>query len=166
MNAAELIEHVEECRRERWQNSDISSGGERLLELVAAHFQECEECRKAFDTEEYEEETLIGIWHRYMCQNEDPAEWICDEGLQAIFDHPIGVFVIVPAQEGTVGYPEFKIELSEPALHTEIGKRWPEAEIDEDFQLCEEPEAAENEMMKNVIQAGEVVARVYTIEED
>ena len=69
----------------------------------------------------------------------------------------------IPAQEGTVGYPEFKIELSEPALHTEIGKRWPEAEIDEDFQLCEEPEAAENEMMKNVIQAGEVVARIYTI---
>ncbi len=63
-------------------------------------------------------------------------------------------------------FPEFTIELSEPALHYEIGKRWPEAEIDEDFQLCEEPEAVAGEMVKNVIQDGEVVARIYTIEEE
>jgi len=163
MNTNDLISQVTECRSERWQNSDISRGGERLLEILAAHMQECEECRDAFDAEEYEEDTLIDLWHRYMCQTEDISEWICEEGLQALFDHPLDVFVIVPAQEGVVGYPRFVIELSEPALEYEVEKRWPGAEMG-DFELCEEPEASEDEYVMMVTVGGETVARVYTQE--
>ncbi len=157
MNANDLISQVMECRSEQWQNSDISRGGERLLEILADHVQECKECRDAFDAEEYEETTLIDLWHRYM-HTEDISEWICDEGLQAIFDHPLDVFVIVPAQEGVVGYPKFVIELSEPALEYEVEKRWPGAEMG-DFELCEEPEAS---YVMMVTVGGETVACVYT----
>ena len=129
MNAKELIRQVEECRANRWSNSDISRGGERLLEIIAAHFAVSEDCRDAFDSEEYEETTLLDLWHRYMCQTEDVSEWICEEGLQALFDHPEDIFVIVPADQGAVGYPEFIVELSEPALEFEIEKRWPGAEL-------------------------------------
>lgn len=94
MNANELIYQVRECRGEQWQNSDISSGGERLLEIIAAHYETCEECRDNFDMQEYEETTLIDIWHRFMAVNEAPEEWICEEGLQALFDHPLYVYLV------------------------------------------------------------------------
>lgn len=162
MNAKELIGQVEECRSEHWQDSDISSGGERMLEIIAAHFSVCEDCRDAFDSEEYEEEFLIDLWHRFMCQTEDVSEWICAKGLQALFDHPNDIFIIVPEAQENAGFPNFIIELSGPALEYEIGKRWPGAEIEDDFEPCEEPEASENEYVKCALLGGEIVARIYT----
>ena len=38
----------------------------------------------------------------------------------------------------------------------------PGAELEDDFVLCEEPEAAENEYMKLATLSGDVVARIYT----
>lgn len=158
MNANELIYQVRECRGEQWQNSDISSGGERLLEIIAAHYETCEECRDNFDMQEYEETTLIDLWHRFMAVNEAPEEWICEEGLQALFDHPLGVYLVTIENSDP---SEWNIETSEAGVRFGLEKRFPGAEFG-DFEVCEEPEAVEDEYVMMVTVDGETVARVYT----
>lgn len=158
MNANELISQVQECRGEQWQNSDISSGGERLLEIIAAHYGECDECRQDFDAQEYEETTLIDLWHHFMAVNEAPEEWICEEGLRALFDRPLYVYLVTIENSNP---SEWHIETSEQGARFGLEKRFPGA-VFGDFDLCEEPEAVENEYVMLVTVEGETVARIYT----
>ena len=160
MNAEELMKQVRECRGEQWQNSDISAGGERLLEVIAAHYEICEECRENFDGQEYEETTLISLWHRFMAVNEAPEEWICEEGLQALFDAPIDVFLVTIENSEP---SKWSIETSLAGAKFGLRQKFPGVEFD-DFELYEEPEAVENEYVMMAAVDGEPVARIYTEE--
>lgn len=77
MNAKQLIEQVNVCRKNNWQNSDLGKNSEELLEAIADHFETCEECRKEFDVQEYPEETLIEF--EGNLSNTDIYDWICEE---------------------------------------------------------------------------------------
>jgi hypothetical protein len=158
MNAQELMNQVRECREEQWQNSDISAGGERLLEIIAAHYETCEECRENFDVQEYEETTLIDLWHRFMAVNEAPEEWICEEGLQALFDAPIGVYLVTIENSEP---SKWNIGTSEAGVKFGLERKFPGVEFG-DFEACEEPEAVENEYVMLATVNGETVARIYT----
>jgi len=85
--------------------------------------------------------------------------------LRAIYDMPVGVFLIVPEQAGTTGQPEYMIALSENDLQRKIDERWPYAEMEDDFWSCEEPEAVEGEYKKCVYLDYDLVAKIYTVEE-
>ena len=159
MDAKELMNQVRECRNdEHWQNSDISKGGERLLEIIADHYEICEECRENFDLQEYEETTLIDIWHHFMAANEAPEEWICEEGLQALFDAPIGVYLVTIENSEP---SKWNIATSEEGAKFDLTRKFPGVEFD-DFEPCEEPEAVENEYVMLAKVNGETVARIYT----
>lgn len=158
MNANELITQVQECKSERWQNSDIPTSGERLLEIIADHYETCEECRDTFDEQEYEETTLIELWHSFMAASEAPEEWICDEGLKMLFDHPVDAYLVTI--EDSVP-SEWYIRTSEEGVRSGLTKRFPGAKFS-DFELCEEPEAKENEYMMLATIDDEIVARIYT----
>jgi hypothetical protein len=162
MKALELISQVAECRSERWQNSDIPSGGERLLEVIADHYKTCEECRETFDLMEYDEETLIDLWHDFMAQTEDPADWICEEGLQALFDHPIDVFLVTIENSDP---SKWSIATSEEGAKFALREKYPGVEFG-DFEPCEEPDAVENEYVMYATVEGETVARIYTESEN
>lgn len=77
MNAKQLIEQVNECSKNNWQNSDLGKNSEEMLEKMAEHFENCEECRKEFDVQEYPEETLIDFEDELS--NTDVYDWICEE---------------------------------------------------------------------------------------
>jgi hypothetical protein len=59
---------------------------------------------------------------------------------------------------------EWYIETSEPGARFGLEKRFPGAEFG-DFDLCEEPEAVENEYVMLVTVEGKMVARIYTQED-
>ena len=75
MNANQLIEQVNVCRKNNWQNSDLGKNSEEMLEAIADHLKTCEECRKDFDVQEYPEETLIEFEGRLS--GTDIHDWIC-----------------------------------------------------------------------------------------
>jgi hypothetical protein len=77
MNAKQLIEQVSECKENNWQNSDLGKNSEEMLEIIAEHFENCEECRKEFDSQEYSEEALIDF--EGNLSNTDIYDWICEE---------------------------------------------------------------------------------------
>lgn len=77
MNAKKLIEAVNECVSNHWQNSDLSRRSEIMLGIMADHFEKCEECREAFDTEEYTSETLIEFESERHLNNTNLFDWIC-----------------------------------------------------------------------------------------
>jgi len=76
MNAKQLIEQVNECAKNSWQNSDLWKESQEMLEKIAEHFENCEECRKEFDALEYPEETLIEFEDRLA--RTEITDWICD----------------------------------------------------------------------------------------
>ena len=76
MNSKEFIKQVSECQAENWQNSDIPREIELNLEKIAEHYQECNECRKDFDIQDYQQKTLIELTNRYDFSN--ITEWLCD----------------------------------------------------------------------------------------
>lgn len=73
MNSNELIEATKKCVAAHWQNSDLPRNVEVLYEMIADHYENCEECRDQFDAEMYVSETLSEL-HMY---NTNPADWIC-----------------------------------------------------------------------------------------
>lgn len=77
MNAKQLIEQTNECVRNHWQNSDLSRRSEIMLGIIAKHFEKCEECRDAFDTEEYTSETLIKFESEMHLNNTNLFDWMC-----------------------------------------------------------------------------------------
>jgi hypothetical protein len=160
MNAEELIKQIQECKSEGWQNSNIPSGGEKLLEIIADHYVTCEECRDTFDEQEYEETTLIELWHSFMAANEDPYEWICDDGLQVLFNNPLDVYLVIIEGDPSKWY----IKTSETWTRFRLEKQFLGAEFS-NFELCEEPEAKENEYVMFVTVDDKIVAKVYTISE-
>jgi len=76
MKAEQLIEQVNECRKNNWQNSDLGKNSEEMLEAIADHFETCEECRKAFDVQEYPEETLVEFENELS--GTELSDWICE----------------------------------------------------------------------------------------
>ena len=76
MNAKQLIEQVNVCAKNNWQNSDLWNESQEMLEKIAEHFENCEECRKEFDAQEYPEETLIDFEDRLA--RTEISDWICD----------------------------------------------------------------------------------------
>ena len=79
MNSKQLIEQVEIESKNDWENSDLSIISEEMLENIVEHFKICEECRKLFDEQEYESETLIEFESDYLI-NTELSDWICEEG--------------------------------------------------------------------------------------
>lgn len=77
MNAKKLIEATKECVANHWHNSDLPRGVEYLYEMIAAHFEVCEDCRNQFDAEEYSSETLIEFSSELHLSNTNPSDWIC-----------------------------------------------------------------------------------------
>ena len=78
MDAKTLINLVKSEKRNSWQNSDLYDGVQTLLEQIAAHYENCQECREAFDDMFYEEETLKDMELLFL-QNMDISRWICEE---------------------------------------------------------------------------------------
>jgi len=64
MNADEFVAAVDECKRNRWQNSDIPEEGEIRLDTIAIHLSDCEDCRQQFDEMEYTEKTIDRVCQR------------------------------------------------------------------------------------------------------
>lgn len=77
MSAEKLIKQVEECEANNWKNSDIGREGELMLEVIAGHFRSCESCRKAFDDQRYEDETIQEFANEFLSCT-DISEWIGD----------------------------------------------------------------------------------------
>ena len=78
MDAKTLINLVKSEKRNSWQNSDLYDGVQTLLEQIAVHYENCQECREAFDDMFYEEETLKDMELLFL-QNMDISRWICEE---------------------------------------------------------------------------------------
>ena len=78
MDAKTLIKLIKSEKRNSWQNSDLYDGVQTLLEQIAVHYENCQECREAFDDMSYEEETLKDMELLFL-QNMDLNKWICEE---------------------------------------------------------------------------------------
>jgi len=78
MDAKTLIEMVEVEKSNGWENSDLYDAVQNLLEEIADHFDQCEECRDAFDAMGYEEESLKDMELLFL-QNMDIDRWVCEE---------------------------------------------------------------------------------------
>lgn len=77
MKAQELINAVKECKENHWENSDISRRSEIMFEMIADHFDTCEDCRNQFDSMEYKRETLIDFIGEIHFDNTNLEDWIC-----------------------------------------------------------------------------------------
>lgn len=79
MDAKTLINLVKYEKCNSWQNNNgLYDGVRTLLEQIAEHYENCQECREAFDDMFYEEETLKDM-ERLFLQNIDLSRWICKE---------------------------------------------------------------------------------------
>lgn len=78
MNSKQLMEQVRIESTNGWKNSDLSIISEEMFEAIAEHFKTCGECRKLFDEQEYESETLIEFESDYLI-NTELSDWICKE---------------------------------------------------------------------------------------
>jgi len=76
MNAIEFIKAVNEQKVANWKNADLDTATIELFEAVAAHYENCEECRQAFDEMEYEEEYLIELESLFNTHG-NVADWVC-----------------------------------------------------------------------------------------
>ena len=76
MNAKQLIKATKECVATHWKNSDIPRNVEVLFEMMADHFDGCEECRVDFDNAQFSSESLIEFASKHL-SNTNPSDWIC-----------------------------------------------------------------------------------------
>ena len=72
MNAMQFIQLM---REETQGNSDIAAPTWAAMKRIAAHYDECEDCRDAFDDMEYEDETLLEMAERI--EQTEEADWMC-----------------------------------------------------------------------------------------
>ena len=75
MNANEFIRAV---REETQGNTDIASDIWHMMRQIADHYDECKDCRDAFDDMEYDDETLLELSVRIE-QHAILGDWICEE---------------------------------------------------------------------------------------
>lgn len=74
MDAKEFIKMVQE---ETQGNTDIAAETWAAMRRIAAHYEQCEECRDAYDLMEYDDEDLLEMALRIEQTKE--AEWVCEE---------------------------------------------------------------------------------------
>ena len=72
MKAKEFIRLM---REEPQGNSDIAAPTWAAMRRIAAHYDECEDCRDAFDDMEYDDDTLLEMAERIEQTIE--ADWMC-----------------------------------------------------------------------------------------
>jgi len=77
MDSKQLINQVNGCRKNDWQNCNIGKKSKEMLVLIAEHFEICEECREDFDFQEFPEKTLIEF--EDSLNGTDLSDWICEE---------------------------------------------------------------------------------------
>lgn len=74
MKALEFIKMMNGVRLE---NTDISAPTWATMRRIAAHYEQCPNCRTAYDEMEYDDEDLLQIAARIESSNE--ADWVCQE---------------------------------------------------------------------------------------
>ena len=62
-------------REETKGNTDIAEQTWAAMRRIADHYDECAECRQAFDEMEYDDETLLELAARI--EQTDEKDWIC-----------------------------------------------------------------------------------------
>ena len=72
MNAMQFIRLM---REETRGNTGIAAPTWAAMRRIAAHYDECEECRDAFDDMEYDDETLLELAERIEQAEEE--NWMC-----------------------------------------------------------------------------------------
>ena len=72
MNAQQFIDAM---RNETQGNTDIAASTWAAMRRIAAHYEECEDCRDAFDDMEYDDETLLELAERI--EQTEEADWVC-----------------------------------------------------------------------------------------
>lgn len=72
MKAEEFIRLM---REETQGNSDIATPTWAAMRRIADHYDECEDCRDAFDDMEYDDDTLLEMAERIEQTIE--ADWMC-----------------------------------------------------------------------------------------
>jgi len=76
MQATEFVKLMAE---ETQGNTDIAAPTWAAMQRIAAHYNQCPECRDAFDDTRHDEEDLIEMAARIEATNE--ADWICEEAI-------------------------------------------------------------------------------------
>jgi predicted anti-sigma-YlaC factor YlaD len=75
------LEFVKMMNDETQGNTDIYAGTWATMRRIAAHYDQCRECRDAFDYMEYDEEDLLEMAARIELTNE--ADWVCTQVIGA-----------------------------------------------------------------------------------
>jgi len=75
MNTQKFISLVKSEIKNNWQNSDIPSNIEDMMEEMAEHFRECEDCAQEFDDQEYRCKTLMQL--AGVLNGTELEDWIC-----------------------------------------------------------------------------------------
>ena len=72
------MEFVKMMREETQGNTDIAASTWAFMRRMADHYEQCRECRDAFDAMEYDDEDLLEIATRIEQTTKD-SDWICEE---------------------------------------------------------------------------------------
>lgn len=78
MNAEQFINLVGNEVLNGWANSDLSHKAQSMLNEIALHYADCDECRSCFDEMGYEEDNLLDFFNNRM-ENTIYEAWVCDE---------------------------------------------------------------------------------------
>ena len=74
------LEFVEMMREETQGNTDIAAPTWAAMRRIAEHYEQCTECRQAFDDMEFDDEDLLEIAARI--EQTEEADWVCGEVAQ------------------------------------------------------------------------------------
>jgi hypothetical protein len=69
------LEFVKMMNDETQGNTDIYAHTWAMMRRIAAHYDQCRECRDAFDDMEYDDDNLLEMAARIVLANE--ADWVC-----------------------------------------------------------------------------------------
>jgi predicted anti-sigma-YlaC factor YlaD len=69
------LEFVKMMNAETQGNTDIAAPTWAAMRRIAAHYEQCPECRDAYDDMEYDDEDLLEMAARIEQSNE--ADWVC-----------------------------------------------------------------------------------------
>ena len=73
----QALEFVELMNAETQGNTDITAPTWAAMRRIAEHYEQCPECRQAFDDMEYDDEDLLVIAARI--EQTEEADWVCEE---------------------------------------------------------------------------------------
>ena len=71
------LEFVKMMREETHGNTDIAASTWYFMTRMADHYDQCRECREAFDDMQYDDEDLLEVAARIE-QTKKDSDWICD----------------------------------------------------------------------------------------